>query len=445
MADDAAGVDQDRRAIGDPAVVEVEAVAVGDGALGVKVAEQREADPAEALAPRGVREGAVDAGPEGAGVGSVKGLEPRIQRGDLAASRRGEIERIEHQEDVLLVCVVAERDHPAELVFQLEAGRLVSNVQHADILNPEALDDNRVRSVILTGRRSLLLGALGLVACRSRSAVHLWLGGDLHLGEVPGPVTEGLAGVLASAVGVANLEGPVGEAPPCAEGRVCLGNARERLVAARRAGLSVLGIANNHALDRGRDGQRHTAAVLRELGFGAMGGPAGPAYVVRGGRGVAITAHDLGKSLPSDLERELSSARHRVDDLVATFHVTGPPSYLPRPVLREAVEVALGAGARVVASHGSHALGPIERRGEAVVAWGLGNLRFACDCTTEVDALLLRLELGDGPVKVKVIPIDAGLGGASARPASDPGLTMDLLEALGSTPLERDGATAWLV
>ncbi|MEQ9324172.1 MAG: CapA family protein [Polyangiaceae bacterium] len=256
---------------------------------------------------------------------------------------------------------------------------------------------------------------------------------------------EGLSGELAGAVGVANLEGPVGEAPPCDEGKVCLANARERLAAARRAGLSVLGIANNHALDRGPDGPDRTAAVLRELGFGPCGGPAGPAYVVRGGRGVAVTAHDLGAGLPARLADELMVARRRADDLVATFHVTGPPSYLPRATLRDAVRVALDAGARVVASHGSHALVPIERRGEAVVAWGLGNLRFACDCTRERDALLLRLELDEGPVKARVIPIDAGLGGAPARPASDPGLTLDLLEALGSTSLRRDGATAWLV
>lgn len=272
----------------------------------------------------------------------------------------------------------------------------------------------------------------------------LWLGGDLHLGDATGAVHEGLDGELFGAVGVANLEGPVGEAPPCPVGKVCLANPREQLVAARRAGLDVLAIANNHALDRGPEGPRRTAAVLRELGFGPVGGPAGPAYVVRGGRGVALTAHDLGQGLPVGLREDLVTAHRRADDLIAMFHVTGPPSYLPRPVLKEAVELALAAGARVVASHGSHALGPIERRGEAVVAWGLGNLRFACDCTKERDALLLRLELGEGPVRAKVIPIDAGLEGAPARPARDPGLTLDLLEALGSTPLRRRGATAWL-
>jgi poly-gamma-glutamate synthesis protein (capsule biosynthesis protein) len=216
------------------------------------------------------------------------------------------------------------------------------------------------------------------------------------------------------------------------------------LARAHRAGLRVVGIANNHMRDLGVEAPRETARALAQRGLGSANGGE-PAVVVQSGRGVAITAHDLSAGVPPRLAGELRSARRRADDLVATFHVTGPPSYLPRPELREAAEMALEAGAGVVVAHGSHALGPVERRGEAVVAWGLGNLSFACDCTRETDALLLKVTLGRGPVEARVIPIDAGLRGAPARLAADPELTFDLLAALGSSALDREGATARLL
>lgn len=289
------------------------------------------------------------------------------------------------------------------------------------------------------------MGWLAGACTRDAGEVALWLGGDLHLGDRTGPVLEGLSPHLRGATGIANLEGPVGEVAPCTvstQAPICLVNAPRALEAVHRAGLRVLGIANNHAADLGADAPARTARTLSALGLGVAGEPAGPAWLVRAGRGVAVTAHDLSDGPPPTLRADLAQARARADDLVATFHVTGPPSYLPRPELKRAVAIALEVGARVVAAHGSHALGPVERRGEAVVAWGLGNLRFTCDCTKERDALLLRVTLGRGPVEAVVIPIDAGLRGEPARPASDPALIFDLLAALGSSPLERAGVSA---
>jgi hypothetical protein len=152
-----------------------------------------------------------------------------------------------------------------------------------------------------------------------------------------------------------------------------------------------------------------------------------------GGLRVAITAHDLGAAVPAGLADELRRARRGADVLVATFHVTAPPSYLPTPVLEQAVERALEAGAAVVAAHGTHMIGAVERRGRAVVVWGLGNLAFACECTHETEGLLVEVDLGpDGAGAATVIPIQAGLAGAPAAPAPDANGIFDLLRALGT-------------
>jgi poly-gamma-glutamate capsule biosynthesis protein CapA/YwtB (metallophosphatase superfamily) len=195
----------------------------------------------------------------------------------------------------------------------------------------------------------------------------------------------------------------------------------------------VAGIANNHAGDAGPGGVAVTARALRDGGVTPAGLASGAAVVLVDGLRVAITAHDLGAAVPAGLADELRRARRGADVLVATFHVTAPPSYLPTPVLEQAVERALEAGAAVVAAHGTHMIGAVERRGRAVVVWGLGNLAFACECTHETEGLLVEVDLGpDGAGAATVIPIQAGLAGAPAAPAPDANGIFDLLRALGT-------------
>jgi poly-gamma-glutamate capsule biosynthesis protein CapA/YwtB (metallophosphatase superfamily) len=158
---------------------------------------------------------------------------------------------------------------------------------------------------------------------------------------------------------------------------------------------------------------------------------------------IAVTAHDLTGGVPKGLQADLEAARKQADVLIATFHVTGPPSYLPRRELRQAVKMAYQAGALVIAAHGTHALGPVERRDHAVIAWGLGNMAFACDCTKEEDAMILRVRVQPGKVaKAEVVPIRAGIDKKPASGSRDAGGIFDLLEAIGSKKLRRKGNVA---
>lgn len=286
-------------------------------------------------------------------------------------------------------------------------------------------------------------GWAGWAGCRRAPppAAELWIGGDVHIGKGPGNGLAPLAAVLEGALGIVNLEGPIGDSPGPGEG-VRLANAPAGVAGLRAAGVRVMGIANNHSGDRGPSGLEETAAALRGAGALPAGGSAGAAVVSVNGRRVAVTAHDLTDGVPPNLSDDLSAARARGDVLIATFHVTGPASYLPRPELRAAVDAALSAGARVIAAHGTHALGPVERRGDAVIAWGLGNLLFDCDCTDEIDGAVLRVSIDGDVVRARIIPIDAGLRGAPARPGHNPALIFDLLEAITSSPLTRSAGSA---
>lgn len=311
-----------------------------------------------------------------------------------------------------------------------------------------------MRAVRFTSLAAVVLGAVALVVLvagprgspRASGKHVVVLGGDLHVGAAAPFATVVLAKLrdeIAGASVVVNLEGPVsGAASTTSDGIVVLANAPEFLPGLHDAGVRVAAIANNHARDAGPASSAETVAALRRAGILPAGLEAAAAtFDTEGGR-IVVTAHDLGSGVPPSLRADLRRARAGgAGTLIATFHVTGPPLYLPVPALKSAVAIALEEGAVVVAAHGTHALGPVERRGDRVIAWGLGNLAFACACTEETDALLLRVTISGGTVtRAEVIPIDAGLRGAFPVPASDPAAILDLLAAIGSTPIRREGA-----
>ena len=128
----------------------------------------------------------------------------------------------------------------------------------------------------------------------------------------------------------------------------------------------------------------------------------------------------------------------RMTDAVSTVGVGG----LVGALLCFAIEER-PAGALVIAAHGTHAIGPVERRKNTVIAWGLGNVAFACDCTSEQEAILLRVQLERGRVlSAEVVPIQAGVNNGRALPSKDANGVFDLLEAIGSSKLERHGDRA---
>lgn len=276
-------------------------------------------------------------------------------------------------------------------------------------------------------RALVLLALTGCtrVVAPSRPRV-LWFGGDVHFGAAAHAALDELSldGPL-----VVNLEGPVSEAPRTSSSNA-LFNPPESADLLKRAHVVAAGIDNNHSLDDGADGLVRTRTRLERAGIA----PLGSATV----EGLKLLQVDLSGGLPAGLEARLREARPQV----VLFHVLAPPLFFPEPVLREAAEVALRSGAAAVIAHGSHSLAPIERRGSQVIAWGLGNLAFDCECTTEDEGLLVRLEFAEHQlVRASVVPVRAGLHGARAQLLDSP-LLWQTLENLGSSAFTRRGAVA---
>lgn len=204
-------------------------------------------------------------------------------------------------------------------------------------------------------------------------------------------------------IAVANLETPlVDDVRPVATGSPpILGAPEEAALAMARAGIDVLACANNHAYDQRAVGLWRTVQALRAAGIEPVGadrdapGAFGPRFVTRGGHRVAFLSYTErinsgpGERPPAahvawlrgheeQLEEALRHAREEADLVVLAVHWSHDFVDRPRRGQRHRARGWIALGADLVLGTGPHVLQEVERvpspRGEAVVAYSLGNL-----------------------------------------------------------------------
>jgi poly-gamma-glutamate capsule biosynthesis protein CapA/YwtB (metallophosphatase superfamily) len=204
--------------------------------------------------------------------------------------------------------------------------------------------------------------------------------------------------------------------------------------ALKRAGFTIMNLANNHALDFGEQGQAETIAALRRVGLRYTGRPGEVAVLRRSGTKVAFVgfapyrwAQDLlDIEAAADLVRK---ADRKADIVVVTMHAGAEGSDHQR--VRPGTETFLGeprgnvvafshavvrAGADLVVGHGPHVLRGVEWYRGRVIAYSLGN--FLGNGTLNVSgvsgqAAILRSTLRrDGSwVEGKLVPVRLTSGG----------------------------------
>lgn len=263
----------------------------------------------------------------------------------------------------------------------------------------------------------------------------IWVAGDVHRAAGGAALLKAVR--LGDAFGIVNLEGPIQAGPASAErnGSLVLRNAPEIIKLLKASGVHAVVTANNHQRDFGEAVVRKTRERLKAAGFAVADGDK-PVRWVLGGLRMALLAFDLEADVPKELAAQLARLKNEVDITLVSFHTSGTPSYLAAPVLEKAVSAAAKARPQLIFAHGSHMLARVERRGDTVIAWGLGNLVFDCDCSQEPDGALLRVQfVGHRVRKAALLPIQVGRAGASARPATETQSTLQLLRSLRSSPL----------
>jgi poly-gamma-glutamate synthesis protein (capsule biosynthesis protein) len=222
----------------------------------------------------------------------------------------------------------------------------------------------------------------------------------------------------------------------------------------RDAGVDIVSLANNHTMDYGVAGLLDTTAALRAAGVAYAGAGEHAEEALQPGLfdhgdltvaflacaatpqesgGFAISEWAAGVAQPglwvcdsASIDAAVRSAKEAAEFVVLTAHAGDEYRTAPNATQRQIAEAALAAGADVVIMHHAHVVQPIERRGGAVVAWGLGNFIFDLD---EVDlanipaprvSLILRLTLteGAGVTGVETVPVTLDAGEDRPRPAT---------------------------
>lgn len=292
-----------------------------------------------------------------------------------------------------------------------------------------------------TGRYRLLVTAAGRVAGAGSVLVRPLVVdavGDITFGEQVGPaIAEHGAAYPWSAVGptlrsaditIGNLETAVSTRGVAAVKEFTFRGPPHALLPVRSvAGFDVLTLANNHAVDFGRDALLDTvravrAARIRTIGAGANELQARrPAIVEAGGLKVAFlgysdvnplgfnaTATEPGtaKADVSAITADVHAALRRADVAACFFH-WGVELH-PEPNARQELFAAacLNAGARLVLGAHPHVLGGVAHpTPRSLVAWTLGNFVFPSGGATRRTAIL-HVALGaDGVRGSRLIPV----------------------------------------
>ena len=194
-----------------------------------------------------------------------------------------------------------------------------------------------------------------------------------------------------------------------------------------RAGFDVLTLANNHAVDFGRDALLDTIRYVRAAGMQTIGAGANdvrarrPAVVERGGLKVAFLGYSdvnpTGFNATADepgtaaaevdaIRTDVRAALRRADVAVCFFH-WGTELH-PQPDGRQQLfaSTCLNAGAKLVLGAHPHVLGPLSRpTRHSLVAWTLGNFVFPSSGVTARTAILQVALDSTGVRTYRLLPV----------------------------------------
>ena len=143
----------------------------------------------------------------------------------------------------------------------------------------------------------------------------------------------------------------------------------------KEGGVDAVSLANNHSLDYGAAGLQETRRVLSELSIAAGGDKETFLCTTERGLKVGIyTAYHIGKA---EVRQAVDSLREQgAQVIVAAFHMGTEGAYTPTAWQREICRYAAECGAHIVYNAHPHVLQPMERWGESVILYSMGNFCF---------------------------------------------------------------------
>ncbi len=226
------------------------------------------------------------------------------------------------------------------------------------------------------------------------------------------------------------------------------------LAAIKKAGFTVLNLANNHVWDFGREGFEDTLAALAERGIPYVGGgkDLAEAQKLKIYRFDGFTVGLIGftSTFPKEgwaarrkpgvnysdfdrLSRVVADAKSRVDVLVVSFHGGTELAEDENEIQKAFAHVVIDAGADFVIGHHPHVVQAVEVYKGKPVLYSIGNFLFVSPHEQTRYTVVVKARIGrDGVERVDFVPVDTD--GGQPRPAGAEG------EAWVRAALDRKGA-----
>lgn len=254
--------------------------------------------------------------------------------------------------------------------------------------------------------------------------------GDVNLGDLPGAQISrfgpawpwaSVGPVLRRAdIAFANLECAISlRGRPWAKTYTFRGLPSSMKAAHEVGGLDVVNLANNHAVDFGRDALLDGLRTARSIGLDTVGAGANtaqayrPLIIERLGLRVAFVGFSqilpfefraqprtpgTAWAFPERVRAGVRAARKHADIVIATFHWGVERATTENAQQRALAHIALDNGATAVIGAHPHVQQPIRRVGKRrLVAYSLGNFVFGAHSAGTSRARILSLDLaGDG-------------------------------------------------
>jgi poly-gamma-glutamate synthesis protein (capsule biosynthesis protein) len=197
------------------------------------------------------------------------------------------------------------------------------------------------------------------------------------------------------------------------------------------AGVDIVALANNHAMDYGAPAMQETLEVLARAGVAYAGGGMNkadawkPAIVEREGKKVAFlsftqripsyflpTATSAGVASGKDMRAvtaAIRAAKQQADYVIVSFHWGVEQAYEVNSQQVRDGRASIDAGADMVLSHHPHVLQAVEFYKGKLIAYSLGNFIFPYKTVEGRKSIILKASLGPhGIADVTAVPVYLG-------------------------------------
>lgn len=207
--------------------------------------------------------------------------------------------------------------------------------------------------------------------------------------------------------------------------------------ALKRAGFSVLALANNHMMDFGPEGLHDTLANLERQGILFAGAGESlrearrPALVQVKGKRIAFLSYSLTQPVEffatavtpgtapgytAFFETDIRRARAVADYVIVSFHWGEERRNFPKPYQTEAAHRAVEAGADAVIGHHPHVLQGIEIYRGKPILYSLGNFAFGSRSAAAARSIIGRIHFTDSECYLEIFPLNVLYATVRYRP-----------------------------